>query len=251
MPGIWEVVLAYALLLITAGLSYWKKLHIERDFLWAGARMGVQIMLLGVILQWIIRHPHPVIIICAGVLMTFNAGLHSTSRVRLRYPGLILQNLLTTFLAVWPVCFVGLWLLTPHDKLNPSLVLPLLGMILGNALNGITLGLDHYTDALKDKRDWIMCQIALGATPSEATHALTRKALRHAATPVLNSMMATGIISIPGMMTGQLLAGVDPLKAATYQVVMMILISCGGFLGGLIGIKLCERKHFDDRGALC
>ena len=64
-------------------------------------------------------------------------------------------------------------------------------------------------------------------------------------------MLACGIISIPGMMTGQMLAGGDPLDAALYQVIMMILISCGGFLGALIGLKLCERKHFDARGVPC
>ena len=146
---------------------------------------------------------------------------------------------------------MGLWLLSSHDKLDPAVVLPLLGMILGNALNGITLGLDHFTASLEDKRDWILSLVALGATPSEATHRIHRQALRHALTPILNSMLACGIISIPGMMTGQVLAGVPPLKAATYQIVLMILISCGGFLGALIGLKLCEKKHFDHRGAPC
>lgn len=251
MPGLWEVAAAYVLLLLTAALSWAKKLDIEKDFLWAGLRMGVQLLILGLVLGWIIQHPNPWIIIAAGLVMTFNAALHSTTRVRQRYAGLILQNLVTTLLAVWPLAFLGLWLLSPHDKLDPAIVLPLLGMILGNALNGITLGLDHFTDALKEKKDWILAQVALGATPAEATMPLHRKALRHASTPILNAMFACGLISIPGMMTGQVLAGVAPLQAAVYQIVLMILISCGGFLGALIGLKLCERKHFDSRGALC
>ena len=251
MPGLFEVGVAYVLLILTAALSWVRNFQLEKDFLWAGLRMGIQLLLLGLILQWIIENPNPIVIIFTAIVMTFNAALHSTSRVNRRYPGLIIQNLLTTFLAVWPLSFMGLWLLSSHDKLDPAVVLPLLGMILGNALNGITLGLDHFTASLEDKRDWILSLVALGATPSEATHRIHRQALRHALTPILNSMLACGIISIPGMMTGQVLAGVPPLKAATYQIVLMILISCGGFLGALIGLKLCEKKHFDHRGAPC
>ena len=251
MPGTPQVALAGLLLVVAAALSWKKRLHLEKDFLWGGLRMGVQLVVLGLVLQWIFTHPHPLLIIGAAVLMSMNAGLHSTSRVKHRYPGLITQNLLTTFLAVWPLSAIGVFLLAPNHPLDAATLLPLLGMVLGNALNGITLGLDHYTETLKERQDHVTALIALGATPAEATHSIHRQALRKALTPVFNSMYACGIISIPGMMTGQMLAGAAPLPAAIYQFIIMVLISCGGFLGAFIGLKLCERKHFDARGALC
>lgn len=251
MPGAQQVACAYSLLGIAAYLSWHKGLGLEKDFLWAGLRMGVQLLLLGIVLKWILAHPSSSVIVTAAIVMTINAALHSTTRVRRRYPGLILQNLITTLLAVWPLVMLGVGWLSPDNLLDPNTSLPLLGMVLGNSLNGITLGLDAYTDALHDKHDHILSVLALGATPPEATVDLHRKALRAALTPVLNSMLACGIISIPGMMTGQLLAGGDPITAALYQLIIMILVSCGGFLGALIGLKLCERRHFDERGIPC
>lgn len=251
MPGPLEIAAAYGVLLFTAALSYFYGQKLEKDFLWAGLRMGVQLIGLGLALEWVFAHSQPWIIIGACLLMTVNSALHSTTRVRRRYPGLILQNLITTFVAVWPLAGIGLWLLSPHDKLAPAIILPLLGMILGNALNGITLGLDHYTENLSEKRDWILARLAVGATPAEATRPLIQRALRQAVTPVMNAMYACGLITIPGMMTGQMLGGVSPMEAALYQIILMILISCGGFLGAWIGLRLCERRHFDARGALC
>ena len=251
MPAALEVGCAVGLLLLTALFAWLKNLGLGKDFLWAGLRMAVQLLLLGVILHWIILHPHAWLIITVALVMSVNAAIHSTTRVRRRYPGLIVQNLTTTFLVLWPFSLLGLWLLSPHNKLDPAIVLPLLGMILGNSLNGVTLGFDHFTAALKERREQLLSLIALGATPSEATHGPLREALRHSMTPVLNAMLACGIISIPGMMTGQVIAGVTPMNAAIYQLIMMIIISCGGFAGAYVGLKLCQRKHFNRQGSLC
>lgn len=251
MPGWPQVAIAAVLLVGTALVSRLMHRDLEKELLWAGVRMTLQLCLLGFFLEWLINHQHPALTIAAAIVLTVNAGLHSTTRVRRRYPGLLLQNVCTTFLAVWPVALMGIWLLRPNDPMDPTVMLPLLGMILGNALNGITLGLDHYTGHMKERHDQILSVIALGATPAEATRTLTRNATRQALTPVLNAMFACGIVSIPGMMTGQMLAGTNALQAAIYQIILMMLVTVSGFAGVLIGLKWCERLHFDARGTPC
>jgi uncharacterized protein (TIGR00245 family) len=92
----------------------------------------------------------------------------------------------------------------------PRYAIPLLGMILGNCMTGIALGLDTLTTSLVSRRAGVEAQLMLGATRQEAVAPVTRQALRSALMPTINSMSATGVVSLPGMMTGQILGGVPP-----------------------------------------
>jgi putative ABC transport system permease protein len=98
-------------------------------------------------------------------------------------------------------------------------------MILGNCMTGIALGLDTLTTSLVSRRAGVEAQLMLGATRQEAVAPVTRQALRNALMPTINSMAATGVVSLPGMMTGQILSGVPPAEAVKYQILVMFLIA--------------------------
>ena len=117
-------------------------------------------------------------------------------------------------------------------------------MILGNTLNGISLGLDRLGSELASKRDQVDTLLALGATRWEAARAAVQQAVRTGMIPTINSMMVVGLVSLPGMMTGQLLAGVDPLQAVMYQIVIMFLIAAGTSLGTVSVVLLGYRRLF-------
>src|SRR4029077_4456516 len=118
--------------------------------------------------------------------------------------------------------------------------IPLLGMILGNCMTGIALGLNTLTTSLMLRRASVEAQLMLGATRWDAAAPVTRNALRSALMPTINSMSATGLVSLPGMMTGQILSGVPPVEAVKYQILVMFLIAGGtGFRGGGRG-TLCR-----------
>jgi putative ABC transport system permease protein len=123
-------------------------------------------------------------------------------------------------------------------------------MILGNCLNGIALGLDRLLSDLAGQRGRIEALQSLGADPWEASQDLFRDALRAAMIPTINALMVVGIVSLPGMMTGQILAGVDPLLAVKYQIVVMLMLAAGTAVGSLLLLWLAFRRCFDERQRL-
>jgi putative ABC transport system permease protein len=128
----------------------------------------------------------------------------------------------------------------------PQYAIPLLGMILGNTLNGVSLGLDRLGTELAGKRDQVESLLALGATRWEAARGPIEQAVKTGLIPTINAMMVVGIVSLPGMMTGQLLAGTSPVEAVKYQIVIMFLIASGTALGTVLVVLLSFRRLFND-----
>ena len=134
-----------------------------------------------------------------------------------------------------------------HPWFHPQFTVPLTGMILGNTLNGISLGLNHLQSELTQNRGEVEMLLTLGATRWEAAKSSITEALRTGMIPIINTMMVVGIVSLPGMMTGQLLAGAPPIEAVKYQVVIMFLIAAGTALGTLGVVLLAYRRVFNKR----
>ena len=118
-------------------------------------------------------------------------------------------------------------------------------MILGNTLNGISLGLDRLTAELSEKRALVEMRLTLGATRWEACRDPMCDAVRTGMVPIVNSMMVVGLVSFPGMMTGQMLAGALPMGAVRYQIVIMFLIASGTALGTVGVLLLSYRQLFN------
>src|ERR1700722_9999814 len=133
-----------------------------------------------------------------------------------------------------------------HPWYTPQYAIPLLGMILGNTLNGVSLGLDRLGSELTGRRDQVEALLALGATRWEAARPLVQQAVRTGLIPTINAMMVVGIVSLPGMMTGQILAGADPVEAVKYQIVIMFLIASAAALGTVSVVLLSYRRLFNE-----
>jgi putative ABC transport system permease protein len=136
----------------------------------------------------------------------------------------------------------------PQPWYDPRYALPLLGMILGNTMTGISLGLHTLSTVLVRDRDAVEAQLMLGATRWQATLPAVRTALRSALMPIVNSMAATGLVFLPGMMTGQILAGAEPMLAVRYQMLIMFLVAGGTGLGALSAVlggayRLTDSRH--------
>ena len=125
---------------------------------------------------------------------------------------------------------------------EPQYAVPILGMVLGNALTGISLALERFTEGLVSHRDQAETLLALGATRWEAAHAEIQAAVRTDMIPTLNSMMVMGLVSLPGMMTGQILAGASPIDAVRYQTVIMFMLAAATALGSLLTVLLAYRR---------
>jgi putative ABC transport system permease protein len=244
-----QVALAAALVLLNGAVSLALRLGLERSLLYAAARMTVQLLLIGYVLRWVFAMDRWPVVVGVGLVMTLIAGAAAVQRTELRYRGVWLGSLLSVWVSSWLVAGVGLLVIVRADPwYRPQYALPLLGMILGNALNGISLGLDRLGRELRANRAVVETLLALGATSWEAALPSVREALRTSLIPTVNTMLVAGIVSLPGMMTGQLLSGVEPLQAVKYQIVIMFLISATVALGSLAVVlfsfsRLFNRDH--------
>ncbi len=138
----------------------------------------------------------------------------------------------------------------PDPWWTPRFALPLFGMILGNTMTGVSLGLDTLNSSVHRERTAIEAQLALGATRWSATAPFVRRALRSGFMPIINAMAATGVVSLPGMMTGQILSGVDPTEAVKYQLLIMFLIGGATGFGVLIAVLGNTWRLTDERDRL-
>ena len=141
-------------------------------------------------------------------------------------------------------------LIQPDPWYAPRYLLPILGMVLGNTLTGISLGLETLTVSATRDRAAIEARIALGAQRFEALEHVMSQAIKTGMLPIINAMAATGIISLPGMMTGQILSGVDPVEATKYQILIMFLIAGSTGLGVLFALLGAAYRLTDERGRL-
>jgi putative ABC transport system permease protein len=177
------------------------------------------------------------------------AGVAAVNRTRRRFAGIYVDSLLSVLSSSALVTGLALTGIIRSDPwFAPQYLIPLLGMVLGNSLNGISLGLDRLMEGLEGRRQLVETSLALGASRWEACREVIRDAIRVAMIPTINSMMVMGLVSLPGMMTGQILAGAAPTAAVRYQIVIVFMIASGTALGVfgvvLLGwMRLTSRDH--------
>lgn len=244
-----NLIWAYALIIINIVLSIKFHLGIHKKFFIASIRTIIQLLILGIVLTSLFELQSVTLITLALIIMTINAGVESTLRSKYRFKKLFLTNISATFLTLWPISFFAIYMLNPKTWYDPQYILPFMGMILGNALTSISIGVDRYLTEIKKNHDALLAQFALGATNQEAQKSIFKESLLAAMIPNINAMSSIGIVNIPGMMTGQLITGANPLEASKYQILIMFLISSGAFLGTTLSIYFCY-KHFFKRDAL-
>lgn len=245
-----DVGIASTLILINGIISIKLKLGLEKQLLIASVRTVVQLVLVGLVLQWVFQKaPWFAILLLLGV-MTLIAGVSAVQRVDRRFPGIWLNSITAVTAGSWLVTFIALTAIIRYDTWSDHLAqyaVPLLGMILGNTLNGISLGLNQLGEQLVTHRARVELLLTLGATRWEAARHAVRSAVRTGMTPIINAMMVVGLVSLPGMMTGQLLAGASPVEAVKYQIMIMFLIAAGTALGTICVVLLSYTRLFNSR----
>ena len=250
--GNWQLVIAAMLILVNVAISVWLRLGLARTLLVASARMVVQLLLVGFILQSVFELKTPLPVLGIGLVMSALAGIAAVHRTKRRFAGVYWDSVLTVLGAAFLVTGAAvLGILDVSPWYEPQYTIPLLGMVLGNILSGVSLGLDRFMEGVVRDANIIESDLALGATRWEAAHPLLNDSLRTGMIPTINSMMVMGVVSLPGMMTGQLLAGAAPTDAVRYQIVIMFMIAAATALGTLGVILLAFRKLFNAQHQLC
>ena len=183
--------------------------------------------------------------------MTTLAALAAVRRAKHGFRGVFVVALGAISLASASILGFGLVAVVGHRPWwAPQYAIPLLGMLLGNALTGISLGLDRYLGSLLQRRDEVEMLLGHGATAREAAAEIRADAVRVGMIPILNSMAVVGTVSLPGMMTGQILSGTSPAVAVGYQIAILFLIAAATGLGTVLTVAGSERRLFGDRDRL-
>jgi putative ABC transport system permease protein len=249
----WDLVLAAVFLLLNGLLSLAFRLGLERQLLFASIRMVVQLLLVGLLLKAIFAVASFWLTLLIALTMCVFAGREIWARQERRLRGLWGHGIGTGVMMVAGMTVVLVALTTqiqPDPWWSPRFALPLFGMILGNTMTGISLGLNALTTAVDRERRAIEGRLLLGEHWWQAVSPFTRQALRQGFTPIINAMAVTGVVSLPGMMTGQILSGVDPTEAVKYQLLIMFLIGGATGLGVLGAVMLSAWRLTDERHRL-
>ncbi len=239
-----DVAAAAALILINGIVSIALRLRMERSLLLASVRTTVQLLLVGFVLQWVFAIDRWYVVVAMLLVMTVVAGYTAGARNDRRFTGMWISTLLSMGISSWIITAYAL-LVVLHgieQWYQPQYAIPLMGMVLGNTLNGISVGLSTLTSELAQRRGEIDSALSLGATRYEAALPTLRQAIRLGMTPIINSMLVVGLVSLPGMMTGQLLSGTSPIEAVKYQIMIMFLVASATALG-TVGVVALSYLH--------
>ncbi len=248
-----DLSIAATLVLLLALISWRLHLGVEGRLLLATVRSVVQLGLLGLVLKTLFDQTHPVLIGLLCLFMLTVAGYEVMARQKRRFAGpwgmgigtisMFTSSFSITILALHLVVRVEPWYM-------PQYLIPLLGMLLGNTMSGIAIAMDSLTQNAWIQKGNIEARLILGEGWSSAIADIRRDALRSGLIPIINAMAAAGVVSLPGMMTGQILAGSPPLEAAKYQIMILLLIAAGTGLGAITAVWISSKHLFDERQRL-
>lgn len=248
-----DLCIAASLVCLVALASWLLQLGVQGRLLWSGVRTAAQLTLVGFILEPLFRLGDWYWVALMATVMVLLAG-HEV-RQRQERPLLggegYLAGLLAMGISCTAVCVFALRVvITPEPWYQPRYAIPVLGMLLGNTMTGVALAMDRFTKGAWERRAEIEGRLLLGIGWRDAITPVARDAMRTGLIPIINAMAAAGLVSLPGMMTGQLLGGADPRHAVAYQILIMFLIAAAVGLGVLIGVWFCSRRLTDERERL-
>lgn len=247
------LVFAITNLLLLAGLSIKAKLDISSTVLWSGLRAIIQLSFIGVVLNFVFANGSLWLISLMSFIMLAIACFEIHRRQTQRFTGGfgILLHTIPMFISGLGVTVLALQVVTHSIPwYTPQYAIPLLGMLLGNAMNGVALGLDRLNHSVIQQRASLEARLLLGFTAHDAIAPLRREAVRGGLIPAINSMAVVGVVSLPGMMTGQILSGVHPNEAVKYQIFITLLITASTGYATLLATGLAARGFFDRRERL-
>lgn len=249
-----DLALASLLMVMLALISLSLRLGLEKKILFFSLRMTAQLLFTGLILRYLFASASFLLVGLMSLVMLLAAGREVWARQKRKIKGFI-GYLISTgamFASSFTLAFFALVVVVGVEPwYTPQYAIPLLGMLLGNTMTGISLALDRLTDQLHEKRKEVEQRLLLGQTWKQASVDIQRDAIRTGMIPIINSMAAAGLVSLPGMMTGQILGGTPPLDAVKYQILIMFLISGGTGFGLIAAIWGAGFILFDSRHRLC
>ena len=248
-----ELVLASGLVLLSAAISLVLALGIHRQILVAAVRTAVQLMLIGFVLRALFRSESHLLTALLLAAMVAAAAFEVGSRQQRRMVGLwhfLISGAAVSISTMLIAAFALATLSTSTDWTAPRIVIPIAGIILGTSMNAASVALNSLLTNVAAERNAIEAQLSLGYTRWQAVAPLMRRAVHAGAIPIVNQMAGAGIITLPGIMSGQILVGQDPMAAAQSQIFLMFLLCAASMASIIIAVFLSVSRLTDERHRL-
>jgi len=225
MQSLLGLIWALGLVLLAIALSAWQRLGLEWDLTLAAGRTVIQLLVVGYVLAAVFAVPNPWLVIGLLSGMVAIAAIAARNRISQKLPrltplvgGSILVSTALTLI------YTNLLVIRPPVWYDPQFLIPLAGIVMGNAMNGAALAGEQLVSSLNASQVEIETHLSLGATPQQAVAQYRKDAIRAGLMPTLNTMMVVGLVTLPGIFAGQLLGGADPLTAAAYQMMILFML---------------------------
>ncbi|ELR5842199.1 iron export ABC transporter permease subunit FetB [Salmonella enterica] len=237
--------LALSMLLVVVAMliSHKEKLALEKDILWSVCRAVIQLIIVGYVLKYIFGVNHAALTLLMVLFICFNAAWNAQKRSKY-----IDKAFLSSFIAI--TVGAGLTLtvlvLTGSIEFAPMQVIPIAGMVAGNAMVAVGLCYNQLGLRFHSEQQQVQEKLSLGATPKMASAGLIRASL----IPTIDSAKTVGLVSLPGMMSGLIFAGIDPVKAIKYQIMVTFMLLSTASLSTIIACYLTYRKFYNSRHQL-
>lgn len=250
--GMWQMVAAYVFVVVVMIIVKLRNISREKEIIISSLRMTLQLILTGYLLVYIFEAPSALTTIVILAVMEVFAIYNIIKRTKekllkgLKYAiavSMLLGTVSCLFYFLLVVVQISPWY-------YPQYVIPIAGMLIGNSMTGVSLGVSRLVDGMRSERHLVEGALMLGATPKMAAKNIADKAFDAAILPTINSMVGMGIVFLPGMMTGQILSGTSPVTAISYQIAIMLGILGSVALTVIVFIQLGYRSFFNDRDQL-
>ncbi len=238
-----ELAVSALLMVIALFLSRLKKAGLEKDLLTGTLRCFAQLMAIGYILKIIFDANRWYWVLLVLAVMITVAGFEAVRRDKKQTPGfqpVVIGAIGGSTLFVMALSL--LFIVRVRPWYNPQYVIPMMGMLISNAMNGASLLMNRIRGEFTANRDLIEAKLSLGATGKQAVEGLVASAIRAAMIPAINYLMVIGLVALPGMMTGQIIAGASPIESVRYQIAIMYMITAAN------AITIYITAHFASRG---
>lgn len=240
-----DLAMVSSLVLASIALSALERIGLVRDIVVSCLRAFLQLTAVGILLGVLFRNVHVVWVALALVVMIAAAVQAGRGRVEPTAPGLTANMAIAIGVtSIATLAFVIALVVRPALWYDPQIVIPLAGMTVGNTMTASTLAASRFTSELRLRQDDVEALLALGATSEQAVAEVMRESIRAALIPTIAGMMVVGIVSLPGMMTGQILAGQDPVQAVRYQIVVQYMLLFAAIATSSLIVRLTYRRYF-------
>lgn len=242
-----SLLMASSLVLLSLLFSYYQKLKLEKETIISVVRAVVQLILVGYILEYIFGQENPVFTTLLLVFMTFNAAYNAAKRGKN-----IRNGVLISFSSIAIAAFITLAILLFSGALRyePFQIIPVSGMIISNAMIALGLCYKQLTANFINKREEVEIKLSLGADILPSSMEIIRDSIRTGMLPTIDSAKTLGIVSLPGMMTGLILAGVSPIEAIRYQMMVTFMMLAATAISSFLACYLAYRTFFNSRKQL-